>query len=493
MSKSASFIKILFIPRRLPEKLSFSLESSFLIFAFFFCIIVNPQPVFAYSQIAGYLCEEGIKDLKKGNFQQAEEEFNRALIAEPGYPPAIYYLGLISEELNKGAAGSSKPALPDRPSPAGLDRQAVMENALDQVKVKKTIEKEGISPSQIFIPELREAGESGTNAKIKTQAIYLLNDPRLPMQQPIEIEEGKYVIITGSNIKRFLVVQPDILYAERLNDNEISVTAKNRGLASIIIWDDNGRTSIECTGIMPVTDSPTLEETMRKEEENMGNFKFRYNLDWYSYYTGRRLQTVRRNGTYSWIHNLNMYGATPYGLVDAAITERTLSTSTDMTYVSAGLTNGKLGDFKGFNLRAGDYNPYFNNLAIPGADLRGVYFYSPAFDNKFDYTFFWGRENGGRYGTLATETFDKAQHSFMSGINLNFSPETWQNYKFSVAHGWGRDRQDFLKDYAYDLIGSWNVKNYGYSYEIASDTKNLAQILTSRYNGTDLYVDLQFR
>ncbi|MDD5409229.1 MAG: SdrD B-like domain-containing protein, partial [Candidatus Omnitrophica bacterium] len=116
-----------------------------------------------------------------------------------------------------------------------------------------------------------------------------------------------------------------------------------------------------------------------------------------------------------------------------------------------------------------------------------------AFDNKFDYTFFWGRENGGRYGTLATETFDKAQHSFMSGINLNFSPETWQNYKFSVAHGWGRDRQDFLKDYAYDLIGSWNVKNYGYSYEIASDTKNLAQILTSRYNGTDLYVDLQFR
>ncbi|PIP19549.1 MAG: hypothetical protein COX41_02300, partial [Candidatus Omnitrophica bacterium CG23_combo_of_CG06-09_8_20_14_all_41_10] len=64
----------------------------------------------------------------------------------------------------------------------------------------------------------------------------------------------------------------------------------------------------------------------------------------------------------------------------------------------------------------------------------------------------------------------------MSGFNLNFSPVTWQNYKFSVAHGWGRDRQAYLKDYAYDLIGNWDFKHYGYSYEIASDTKNLAQL-----------------
>ncbi|MFA4993662.1 MAG: pilus assembly protein N-terminal domain-containing protein, partial [Candidatus Omnitrophota bacterium] len=285
-----------FLPRRLPKKSCFSialsggtflfLAISFLVFVFFFSVIVKPQTVFAYSQIAEYLCEEGIKDLKKGNFQRAEEEFNKALIAEPGYSPAIYYLGLIGEKLGKDTSGS-KPNIPTyAPSSVRLDRQMVMEDTLEKAKIG--------SASQIFIPELREPGEPDNSAKIKTQARYFLNDPRLSIQQPIEIEEGKYIIISGSSIKRFLVVQPDILYAERLNDNEISVMAKNRGLASIIVWDDNGRTSIECTGIMPIPDSPTLEETMRKEEEKMGTFKFRYNLDWYSYYTGRRLESIER-------------------------------------------------------------------------------------------------------------------------------------------------------------------------------------------------------
>jgi hypothetical protein len=288
------------------------------------------------------------------------------------------------------------------------------------------------------------------------------------------------------------VVEPELLYAEKINDNELSVMAKGRGSATVIIWDDYGRSSIECTGILPISDAPTLEEIMRREEQLMGNFRLRYNLDWYSYYTGQDLGTIHRQGDYSWIHTLRMDGATPYGLLDAAITERVLPSTTDMTYVSAGITDGRIGDFKGWRLRAGDYNPYLNNLAIPGADLRGVYFNSPAFNNKLDYTVFWGRENGGVYGTLSSTEW-KAQHSFISGFNLNFSPVTWQNYKFSVARGWGRDRQPFLSEYAYDFISSWNFNKQGYTYEIASDSKNLAQVFTSRYNGKDLYLNLQLR
>jgi len=461
----------------LSEKFTFFSGISFLVFSLFISIIITPHSAFAYSQIAEFLCEEGIRDLNQGNFPEAEDEFNRALIAEPGYPPAIYYLELISEMSTEVTSGG-KLNLPVYSSSVRLDRQTAMENTLNQAK--------------IFIPELSQQEEStGGITRKKTPIRYLLNDPSLSIQQPIEIQEGKYIIISGSNIKRFLVVQPELLYAEKLNDHEISVLAKGRGLGTIIVWDDSGRTSIECTGIMPIPEGPSLEETMRKEEQGMGNFKLRYNLDWYDYYTGRRLETIERNGGYSWIHNLRMDGATPYGLLDAGITERTLANTTDMTYISAGLTNGKLGDFKGFNLRAGDYSPYFYNLAIPGANLRGVYFSSPAFNNKLNYDIFWGKENGGGYGTLST-TY-KSLHSFISGFNLNFSPVTWQNYKFSVAHGWGRDRQNFLKDYAYDFIGSWNFKHSGYRYEIASDTKNLAQLFTSRYNGKNLYVNLELR
>lgn len=454
-----------------------------LLFSLFFSIILTPHSVFAYSRIAEFLCEEGIKDLNKGNFPAAEDEFKRALVAEPGYAPAVYYLELLSEMSVEVASGGE----------VSLDRQTVMENAFGQVGIKEAMEREPpISAPQIYTPQPGFPDQSsGSLVRKKSPIRYLLNDPSLSIQQPIEIEEGKYIIISGRNIQRFLVVQPELLYAERLDDHEISVMAKGRGSATIIVWDDFGRRSLECSGILPAPEGLNLEEIMRKEEQSMGNFKLRYNLDWYSYYTGRRLETIKRNGNYSWIHNLRMEGATPYGLLDASITERVFPNSTDMTYVGAGLKNGKLGDFKGFSLRAGDYSPYFHNLAIPGSDLRGVYFASPAFNNKLDYAIFWGRENGGRYGTLST-TY-KTKYAFLSGFNLNFSPLTWQNYKFSVAHGWGRDRQDYLKDYAYDFMGSWSFKKYGYSYEIASDTKNLAQLFTSRYNGDNLYANLQFR
>jgi hypothetical protein len=489
--RSASFSNMFFLAGRSPKKSRHSLGIPLLIFSLFFSITIIPHSAFAYSQVAEFLCEYGIEYLNKNDLPQAEHEFKKALLAEPGYRPAIYYLLLIGEMSAKGASGGRQ-NIPAYPS-IGLDRQQVIENAFDQVRIKEASgQKKGLSASQIFAPELSQQEESVSGlARKKSPLIYLLNDPSLSIQQPIEIQEGKYIIISGSNIKRFLVVQPEILYVEKLNDNEISVTAKSRGSATVIVWDDFGRTNIECTGIMPIPESPTLEETMRKEEKSMGNFKLRYNLDWYSYYTGNRLEAIERNGSYSWIHNLRMDGATPYGLLDAGITERTLPTTTDMTYISAGLTNGKLGDFKGFNLRAGDYSSYFNNLAIPGANLRGVYFSSPAFNNKLDYSIFWGRENGGRYGTLSNT--NNTQQAFLSGFNLNFSPDTWQNYKFSVAHGWGRDRQSYLKDYAYDLIGNWNFKHYGYNYEIASDSKNLAQILASHYNGNNLYVNLQLR
>ncbi|MDD5120488.1 MAG: SdrD B-like domain-containing protein [Candidatus Omnitrophica bacterium] len=462
-----------------------------------FCILflsltLTPNSVFARSQIAEYLCEYGISYFKNGDLEQAEHEFKKALIAEPGYPAAIYYLQLIREMSGRPAPDDEFIAT-DYPPAASLGRQAVMENTLNRVNIKETLGKtEGLSESQIFIPELERGIPTGESVKRRLPSKYFIADPNFTLQQPIEIEEGKYVVISGNNIQRFLVVQPELLYVERVNNNEISVMAKGRGFASIVVWDDSGRTSIECTGILPIPETPTLEEVARKEEESMGNFKLRYNLDWYSYYTGNRIQTIHRSGNYSWIHNLRMNGATPYGLLDSSVTMRVLPGTTDMTYVSAGLTNGNIGDFKGFNIRAGDYNPYFNNLAIPAPDLRGVYFYSPAFDNKLDYSVFWGRENGGRYGTLALTDY-KALHSFMSGFNLNYSPSSWQNYKFSVAHGWGRNRQENLKDYAYDLMGSWNFGNYGYNYEIASDTKNLAQLFTTSYKGKELDARLQFR
>ncbi len=467
-----------------------------LLFICLITIILSPTYLFAYGQVAKFICEKGIDYYKKGEFTKAESEFKKALLAQPDYPPAIYYLQLIDEILGN----AKKPSHPTHKALAidkGLiiDRETAMEKFLYdtypapiiKTKPKTSLEAppETLKKNNIAIPKKSKIDE-------KKSGYYFLDDPRFLLQQPIQIEEGKDIIIRGKNISRFLIVQPDILRAEKLNDNDLSVTAKNIGLSSLIIWDDNGRRVIECSGIMPIPEGVMVEDLMRKEKERTENFKLRYNLDWYSYESGRRLSSIERSGTYSWIHNLRLNGLSPYGLLDSAVTLRKLSTTTDMTYITAGITDGRIGNFKGFNLRAGDYNSYFNNMAIPNVDLRGVYFNSPAFDNKLDYTIFWGRENGGGYGILAYNNFETL-HSFLSGFNLNFSPLPWQSYKISVASGWGHDRQDYLKKYAYDFIGDWNFKNSAFSYEIASDTENLAHLLTSRYSKNNFNADLQLR
>ena len=406
MLKSASFSnKCLFAGERARKNLRLSGKSVLLPAVFFLLLVLLYSPSIicdsaCAGQIAEYLCEEGIRYLKKGDLSQAEHEFNKALIAEPDYPPAVYYLELINQVSSEGIS-SREMVIPAYSQAKKPTRQIMMENALNRSEGNPLVPTGNLSESQFFIPDSERAVPSGESQKRKAPSKYFLSDPDFSLKQPIEIEEGKSIVISGNNISRFLVNQPELLYIERVNENEIVVMAKARGFGSIVVWDNSGRTTIECTGIMPIPEGPTLEEVIRQEEDRMGNFKLRYNLDWYSYYVGNRLKSIQRSGSYSWIHTLRMNGATPYGLVDSGVTVRTLKGTTDMTYISAGITNGQLGDFKGFNLRAGDYNPYFNNLAIPGPDLRGVYFYSPAFDNKLDYSIFWGRENGGRYGTLS--------------------------------------------------------------------------------------------
>ena len=125
-----------------------------------------------------------------------------------------------------------------------------------------------------------------------------------------------------------------------------------------------------------------------------------FNGFWYNYEIGRRLHSMDRT-SYSYSHYLGLTGPTPYGELDSFLTVRTLNNDTDLTYLTLGLTDGRFAQFKGFGLRAFDYSPDIHNLAFPGRHLRGAMLESPAFDKRIDYTIFWGREGGGRYGGLS--------------------------------------------------------------------------------------------
>ncbi|MCX7661939.1 MAG: hypothetical protein N2Z79_04570, partial [Candidatus Omnitrophica bacterium] len=230
---------------------------------------------------------------------------------------------------------------------------------------------------------------------------------------------------------------------------------------------------------------------LREEEERARNFRLRYTLDWTAYETGRRLNQLNQQ-YYSWRHGLNLQGPTPYGELDSSASIRSSKTTTDLTYFTLGLREGKFGPFKGFTLRGFDYSPEFSNLIFPGASLRGTMISSPIFRDKLSYTAFWGREGGGRYGDLSPG-LGKQRHSFLEGFNLRFNSFRNLSHRFTLVRGWGRDRPDYLNDTGYDLESSWNFRNLNFSYEIAQDSETFAHLFKSRFSFPKISLITEFR
>lgn len=471
------------------------------------------SPVYPFTQVPEYLCELGLKFYNEGNYDQALLEFKKALLAEPNYEPAIKYILMLEQvkaarEKEEGIAiTTGKPALPTpaemirkqtEPSGKGLISQVKPTPYLTPTPTAGAIreqfellefEKAMISEKQkyplVSPPGLEETGQAVMPAVLR------LDETFDNIKQPIEIEKGKSLIVIGKNIQRFLVTQPQILLVEKNNPDELLVTGNDIGYTYLHIWDDNGRWTLEFLGIPLKPEGPTYGELLRSKEEAASNFKLRYTMDWAAYERGRRIYDLERT-SYHYLHGLSLIGETPYGDLDSAVSVRTLGGKTELTYYTLGLSNGKFGPFNGFNLRGFDYSPYFSNLALPGANLRGIMLNSPAFGEKINYTAFWGRESGGIYGLFSSNLAESRQ-SFLEGFNLSYSPTKRSNYKFTVVNGYGEDREDFLPSYDYDLSSSWIFDKGGLTYEIANDSNNFAHLLTYRYAQPKIYLNTELR
>ncbi|MBI4707125.1 MAG: pilus assembly protein N-terminal domain-containing protein [Candidatus Omnitrophica bacterium] len=359
------------------------------------------------------------------------------------------------------------------------------------LSLREAKESEAILLSEPSVPLVTEK-KKVREFKPAEQNVITLDNSLSSIPSPIEIEMGKSFIIKGNNISRYLITQPKLAKVQKNGPNELIVTGEEVGYTQLFVWDDSGRWSMDFLGILPKPEGPTYEETIRKEQERSRNFRLRYNLDWVTYEAGKGVSDLKRS-SYYWTHSLSLNGPTPYGDLDSAFTIRRLNINTDLTYLTFGLTNGVFGNFKGFSLRGMDYNPNFTNLAFQGTTLRGVMFSSPAFNNKFNYTTFWGREGGGRYGNLSP-TLSKTENSFIAGTNLQYTPTDKQNYKFTVVHGWGRDREPLLNKYDYDLMGDWKLnKLWGMGYEIANDSERFAHLFNIRYRKPKLSFTTELR
>ena len=455
-----------------------------LIFFIIFNFLISQFDFVYASEILSYLCEIGLRFYQQGRYDEALEEFKKALLVNPNYGPALKYIQMIEKMKEKEASVF----LPQAPSPTRKEAIQELLDYFEKEKIKEELPKEiPLKPEVKEIPLKPEVKIE----KIPPSLVIKLDESLNTIMQPIEIEQGKSVIILGKNIQRFLATSLDILIIEKKSNDELLVTAKELGYTYLHIWDENGRWTTEWLGVPPKPEGPTYEELMLKEEERARNFKLRYSMDWYSYETGRRIDELERN-SYGWSYGLSIDGPTPYGKLDSSASIRRLKTSTDLTYFTLGLTDGNLGKFKGFSLRGFDFYPNFSNLSFSGATLRGVMLSSAAFNNKLSYTAFWGREGAGRYGNLSPG-LSKIRHSFLEGFNLNYSLTKTNSYRFSLVHGHGRDRAIDLNRYGYDLISSWNFDKWGINYEVAQDSENFAHLLNAHFSIPKLNFNTELR
>ena len=436
--------------------------------------VSKPAYSYTYSMSSEFLCEVGINLYQVGRYEEALHEFKKALMVQPDYEPALKYIQMIEEIFN--------------PHPALETKEEAVNKSLKNIESKRALTPAPVArKAPVSAAASRRAPVLGFAAgelppknveKVALPSILTLNESFKQLHQPIEIEKGSVIIISGRNIQRFLLTQPDILEVERKDSDEILVTGKSIGYSYLHVWDDGGRWTLEFLCILPRPKGPTLDEEMLLSEEQANSFKLRYALDWNSFEDGRRLNSMKRQ-YYAWGHSLGLTGATPYGNIDSSLLVRSLRTTTDLTYLTVGLTEGKVGNFQGFSLRGLDFSPSFNNIASSGMSaLRGVMVESPTFDKKIDYTAFWGRESTGRYGALSPG-LQKMRASYYDGINLNYLPEPGDRVGFSLLHGYGRDRLSTLSDYGYDAQADWHLGDWSNYYEMGFDGNAFANLFGS--------------
>jgi len=456
---------------------------------FLICTFLNAtfSPLYAYTaynQIPEYLCDLGMKFYQQGRYNDALTEFKKVLVIQPGYELAIKYIKMVEE-----ARASKKPLI----SQSSAAKKEILGVKKSQTKIppqEKLIESETAQPPS-QVTEAEESGAAIKQKKISLPKIISIEDAVTKLPKPIEIEQDRSITIAGKEIQRFLLTQPDILTVEKNGADELLLTGKNVGYTYLHVWDDQGRNTLEFLTVPLRPEGPTVEEEIRLAEEGSKSFKLRYALNWSSFESGKKLDSLRRS-SYSWSHTLNLLGETPYGNFDSGLAVNVLRQTTDLTYLSFGLRDGKVGPFKNFSLYGFDFTPGVSNLSFGGVNLRGVTLRSPVFNKKLEYNIFWGREGRGQYGGLSPG-LSKIRNSFYSGADIKFSPFEKQSHNFSVVHGWGRDRLAGLNDYGYAAKSSYSFDKWGLGYDVGYDSIRLAYLLNSYFNLPKLNITTEFR
>ncbi|MCX7927948.1 MAG: pilus assembly protein N-terminal domain-containing protein [Candidatus Omnitrophica bacterium] len=478
------------------------LISYFRIFTYLFISIgvflIQIPPIYASYLACEFFFEAGIKYYNAGRYDLALQEFKKALLANPDFTPAKEYINYLTTKqksfiFSNNSEEPIKAFYPEDTVPlnnfSNTQKLSNRITGLGQLEVNseynfkqdtvssQRVSSQKISPSKnqkdkSIDKEFPQKVETNNQEGITKKINFSLKD------EEIQLERGKTAIVEVDEIQRFLLLNPNIILIKRINNNQISLFAKEYGSTVLHIWDQTNRYTIKIYVIPPKPTEPTYAEEIAQKQEKMRNFKIEYNVDWLSYYDGKNLSNLERS-YYLYTHNLSISGETPYGLFSSKFILQQMENSLENPWsLSIALDNGIWQKFRGFSLRAVDFTPTLSNLSFGGAYLRGFQFYSPVKKNMFDYNIFWGQERAsGLWSSFVLPQYNQERNIYLSGINFSFNPVLGQRYEFSSFFGYGKDRDKNLPKNTYDVKFQFEHQRKQLIWESAFDSKHFANLI----------------
>ena len=310
-------------------------------------------------------------------------------------------------------------------------------------------------------------------------------------RQPIQIdaEIKNTIIIQGRNIKRFLIIDPNIISGEKKDRNSVVMTMNVRLGSSVIhLWDDKGRWTLNFEVSFP--ESSVIKRPKIFTEEN-APFKILYNTNWQSFYAGEDKDDIERTSL-SFHQWLGLLGDTPYGTFDASagFTRFTDKKIVATTY-TIGLTDADIGPFKNCNIRGYDFYKQYSALTLPGTGLRGAFIQGRVLEDKLGYDFVWGKERPVR-DRLATGEIE-LKESIIEGAKVKLFPSNKDNITFNYVKGYGSARQDYLAEKVYSVQAQRYLGENKISSEFAYDEDNMAMKVFSTWKTENSKIRLNFR
>ena len=310
-------------------------------------------------------------------------------------------------------------------------------------------------------------------------------------KQPIRIEMKirNSIIIQGRNIKRFLIINPNIISGEKKDRNSVVIVSNViKGSSFIHLWDDKGRWTLKFDVAFP---SSAILKRTDSYTEGSAPFRLRYSANWQSFYSGENKDDLERSSI-TFYQFVKLLGDTPYGKFDASagFTRFPDSKIVATTY-GLGLTDAKIGPFKDFNIRGYDFYKYYSTLTLTGAGLRGAFIEGRILDDKLSYDFVWGEEYPIQERLSTGEVLVK--DSVIEGVKITLFPSNRDNVSFNYVKGYGTAREDYLPDKVYSIQAQRYFGESNITSELAYDEDSVAMNIFSNWYMDNLKLRLNFR